>query len=162
MILDTTVSSKIEAPSLNSWEYFSKEKNGFFLKYEIGCSLGVPRICWFNGPHKPVVDSTIAKSSHLLSFLLPTERLLADKIYKGDRGNFICPLTGKKWTLPKEDQTRNYMIYSARQSVERLIKRVKQFGFFHVVWKYSHVLHAQCAKIIAKLTNLFLIFKPLG
>jgi hypothetical protein len=109
-----------------------------------------------------VRDDTIAKSSHLLSFLNVNERILADKIYKGNRTKFICPLSGEKWELPKEDQARNYMIYSARQSVERLIRRVKNWGFFHVPWKYSMELHGQCAKVIAKLTNLFLIFNPLG
>jgi hypothetical protein len=162
MIIDTTVSSKIQEPYLEPWRYFCKEKNGFFVKYEICCSIGVPRIVWLKGPFKPTRDDTIAKDSGIKQYLGPTERMLADKIYKGDRRTFICPVSGLKFKLPREDQTRNYMIYSARGSVERLIRRMKVFGFFHMVWRLSLELHQLCTHVIGKLINLFLIFEPLG
>lgn len=152
----------IQQPSIEPWEYYAQERKGFFVKYEIICSLGVPRVIWIAGPWKMAADGTISHFSGLKDLLIPHERLLGDKAYKGDLQSFICPATGEKWALPQEDQTRNYMIYSARQSVERLIHRLKIFNFFHLPWHGTFAQHCQCVCVIAKLVNLSLCFEPLG
>jgi len=97
-----------------------------------------------------------------LTDLLPEdERLLADKGYLNDPEHFICPVSGQSWNLDSEDRARNYMIYSARQSVERIFCRIKKFGFWNVPWRASIGLHGLCAKVIAKLVNYHLLFEPL-
>jgi hypothetical protein len=84
----------------------------FILKYEVALSIGNPWIIWVSGPHKNSHDATIACSSQILTNLVEGEKLMADKAYFGDETHFICPLSGSKRSLPREDRARNYMIYS--------------------------------------------------
>jgi transposase len=132
------------------------------IKYEIGLSFGCPRVIWLSGPYKNSHDATIVNTSTLKEKLQEGERVIADKSYRGSPKTFICPITSEKWTLPREDQTRNYMIYSARNAVERVISRIKNWGFLKTQWRYSIELHALCMKVACKLVNLFLLFEPLG
>ena len=134
----------------------------YFVKYEVVCSIGKPRIIWFDGPWKVTVpDCTISQWSQLRVALSGNERLLADKGYINAPNYFICPVTGKSWTLNSEDKTRNYMIYCARQTVERFFSRIKKFGFWHIPWRASIGLHGLCARVTAKLVNFYFLFKPL-
>ena len=159
-IIDT-FSTKVEQPKEESWEYL-QGKNSFGFKYEIVCSIGVPRIIWLSGPWKGAAsDVTIAELSGVKEEL-KDEALLADKIYRGDKISFIVPHSGHRYSLSEEKRAYNYLVYSARQSIERVIRRMKVFGIFHIVWKYSASFHALCTKVIGKLVNLFLIFEPLG
>jgi IS5 family transposase len=132
------------------------------LKYEVALSIGNPRIIWVSGPHKNSHDATIARSSQILTNLVEGEKLMADKAYRGDEIHFICPLSGSKRNLPREDRARNYMIYSVRSAVERIIRRVKVFGFLRMEWRFSVDLHALCFRVACKLVNLFLIFEGLN
>ncbi len=59
---------------------------------------------------------------------------MADKAYHGDETHFICPLSGSKRSLPREDRARNYMIYSVQSAVECIIQQVKAFGFLRMEW----------------------------
>ena len=87
---------------------------------------------------------------------------IANKIYHGDQFSFLLPLPGHRITLSNEDNAFNYLIYSARQTVERVICHLKIFGIFSGIWRYSFSFHAMCTHAAAKLCNLFLIFEPLG
>ena len=128
------------------------------MKYEVVCSIGKPRIIWFDGPWKVTVpDCTISRRSQLRVALSGNERLLADKGYINAPNYFICPVTGKSWTLNSEDKTRNYMIYCARQTVERLFSRIKKFGFWHIPWRASIGLHGLCARVTAKSVNFYFL-----
>ena len=161
--MDTTLSSCIQEPFVSSWEYFDSQKKKYFLKYEIVCSIGNSRIVWFDGPWKSTVqDCTLSRRSQLRCMLTPGERLLADKGYIHSPYHFICPVTGVSTILDPEDRTRNYMIYSARQSVERLLCRLKKWGFWTVPWRASLGLHSLCARVVAKLVSFHLLFEPLG
>ena len=125
------LSSPIYEPFENSWEYYDPQKKKYFLKYEVVCSIGCPRVVWFDGSWKSTVnDCMLLQHSQLKSQLLPDERLLADKGYIHDPTSFICPVSGLVTTLDPEDRARNYMIYTARQSVERLLCCMKKFGFW--------------------------------
>ena len=159
-IIDT-FSTKVEQPKEESWEYL-QGKNSFGFKYEIVCSIGVPWIIWLSGPWKGATsDVTIAELSGVKEEL-KDEAFLADKIYCGDKISFIVPHSGYQYSLLEEKKAYNYLVYSACQSIECVIRQMKVFGIFHIVWKYSASFHALCTKVISKLVNLFLIFKPLG
>ena len=93
------------SPYLADWEYFLKDKQAIILKYEIALSIGNPRIIWVSGPHKNSHDTTIAHSSNIIRNLVVGEKLMADKAYHGDDTHFICPLSGRKRDLPREDRT---------------------------------------------------------
>ena len=108
-------------------------KKKYHVKYEVVCSIGNSRVIWFDGPWKSSIpDCSISRRSQLRVALPGDERLLADKGYRHDARYFICPVTGKSWTLDLEDRARNFMIYSARQKVERIFveSRNLDFGLF--------------------------------
>ena len=96
------------------------------IKYEISVSLGLKHICWMSGPWKgSASDPTIAIQSGLKEQLDLGEAACTDKIYKGDRDHFLCPLSGHRFNLPLGANEYNFLVYSARQSVERVIKRLR-------------------------------------
>jgi hypothetical protein len=72
-------------------------------------------------------DPTIAMQSSIKTMMLPNKTLLADKIYQGDCLHFIVPLTGHQFALDQEEQAYNYLVYSVRQSVERVIDHLTNF-----------------------------------
>ena len=159
-IIDT-MSVRVSQPEEHSWEYWTG-KNTYTLKYEVVCAIGQPRIIWLSGPWKGnASDSTIASESGI-KICLEGEALLADKIYKGDLVSFIVPQTGAYASLCADSKAYNFVVYSARQTVEWVIKRLKDFGMFNMRWRMSSLLHWKCTISCGKLTNLFLIFEPLG
>jgi hypothetical protein len=158
-IIDTS-KFQITRPHLCPWQY-KIGANVYAIKYEIVCSLGVPEIIWVSGPWKGCAsDPTIAKCSGILAALQFDEMILSDKIYRGDSLNFIHPISGK--VLSYECKLYNYLIYSARQSIERVISRLKIFGIFSLIWRYSIDFHCIIFLTCCKLVNLFLLFERLG
>lgn len=116
-------------PAVEPWQYYFLKGEGYGVKFEIVCSMGCPRIIYCSGPWRGAArDDTIAKYSEAKRFLEKGERLLANKIYRADTETFICPLPGTRSQLTDAENLRNYSIYSARQSVERLIKRDRNFA----------------------------------
>jgi hypothetical protein len=134
------------------------------VKYEIVCSLGDSEIIWVSGPWKGAASGpTIAKHSGILQLIGMEEMLLADRIYRGDSLNFLYPVSGEhEFFLSRGERTYNYLVYSARQSIERVIERVKIFGIFHLIWRYDLKFHSDIVFTCCKLVNLFLIFEKLG
>jgi hypothetical protein len=152
-----------QQPANNSWQNLTGQ-NEFGLKYQIVCSIGCPCIVSLSGPYKGAAnDATIAEASGIKMKLHEAgECLLADKMYKHDHISFITPLSGHWYTLSNGENAFNYLIYSARSAVERIISHLSVFGIFDVPWRYSILLHGLCVRVACKLVNLFLIFEPLG
>ena len=148
---------------MQPWQYYDKNKKGYYVKYEIACSIGVPRVIWLSGPWKITDDGKIADFSELLDQIKGDEFFFADKGYRHKDEWFLCPITGEKYQLPKEDRTRNYIIYCIRQTIERVIHRVR---FWHIlkdhIWTSSIKIHGLLVKVLCKLLNFFLLFQPLG
>ena len=120
-IIDTTLSAPIFQPFESSWEYYDSKKKKFLLKYEAVCSIGNPRIIWFSGPYKSTVqDCTLLRHSQLRFEIGLDERLLADKGYMHVMDYFICLVSKTPFALDLEDRARNYMIYSAWQTIKRI------------------------------------------
>ena len=159
-IIDT-FKVRIYQPVEQSTHYYMS-KGEWGIKFEIVCSIGVPKIIWLSGPWKGSGhDASIAEVSGIKD-LLSGSALLADKIYRGDSIAFICPHPGHTSSLTKEGQAYNYLVYSARQTIERMIKRMRIFGVLVVRWRYSLPFLGLCGKVVGKLVNLFLIYEPLG
>ena len=55
---------------------------------------------------------------------------MTDKIYWGDCFSFLVPLPGHCTSLLSEDNAFNYLIYYVHQTIECVICRLKNFGFF--------------------------------
>ena len=162
MIVDTYI-CQIQQPENESWQ-FLVGTNKFGVKYEIGLSLGMAHICWLSGPWKGAAhDDTIASTSKLKDVLNPDEAALANKIYWHDKISFICPLSGHRYTLTDEENSYNYLIYKAQQSVERVIEQLQNMTIFKSIWTKKNLdLHFKCTQITCKLVNLMLMFEPLG
>jgi DDE superfamily endonuclease len=151
---------RIEQPKEESWEFLT-QANVFHIKYEVVCSVLETRFVWISGPWKGAArDDTISKMSGVKE-TLKGDLLLGDKIYKGDKKNFICPLPGHRYHMLQDERAFNYLVYSARQTIERMIGRMKKFGVLNCVWRYPYSLHELITKAIAKLVNLFIIFEPM-
>jgi DDE superfamily endonuclease len=129
-------------------------------------AIGVPRIIWISGPWKGCgADSTIASMSGIKEMLNEGEEcLLADKGYSGEENElwFVSPVKGHRSWLPDNANAYNYIVYSARQSIERVIRRMRLWTILHMKWRFSLDLHALVVKGIGKLTNLCFLFEPLG
>lgn len=141
-----------------AWEYYvgSEAK----VKYQIVCSLVSPRIISLDGPYKgPAQDGSIA-SVTLGPKIRPGEKGYGDKQYR-NCGFILCPVSGLRFQLSNSEKYFNYTIYSNRQDIERLIRRVKSFGCMKVRWPYSLELHQLAVVAIGKLVNLSLSFEPL-
>jgi DDE superfamily endonuclease len=151
----------IEQPENEPWKYIiGTSKWG--IKYEIALSLGFRHVCWLSGPYYGAAsDATILVASGFKDSLDSNESVMADKIYKGDRRAFLCPLTGTRFSLDDEGKNYNFLVYSGRQAVERLIKRLKNFHVLKDIWRPEIWLHTKCVTAVGKLVNLFLIFEPL-
>lgn len=152
--------ARIQQPRECSWEYITATST-FSLKYEVVCSIGVPRVIWLSDPCKGSAnDATISKETGVKDSL-SGEWVAADKAYRGDKVQFMVPLSGHRTTLDQEERAYNYLIYAFRQTVERLIRRIKVFGIFRVPWSLSLALHGLATRVICKMINLFLLFEPL-
>jgi hypothetical protein len=133
MILDT-FKVEISEPYLLSMDYLIGP-NCFGIKYEVGLSLGYHHICWASGPWKGAAsDPTIAKMSGIKDKLIEGESIMADKIYKGDKRAFLCPFSGHRYSLDDSMKEHNFQIYSACQSVERVIHRLRNFAVLKKRW----------------------------
>jgi hypothetical protein len=120
-IIDT-FSCTVLQPREESWEFLRKA-NEYNIKYEVVMSIGVPRIIWLSGPWKgAAADSTISSLSGIKEILSEGEALLADKAYRGDKISFIVPFSGHRYVLSSEERAYNFLVYCARQSIERIIR----------------------------------------
>ena len=106
-------------------------------------------------------DVTITLQSGLRFLLSPNEAGIADKGYRNDRITFLSPLSGHRFSLSNDENAFNFLIYYARQSVERVLRRLTIFQILRYCWRYSLFLHALVVCVCAKLTNLNLLIKPL-
>jgi hypothetical protein len=159
-IIDT-FKCKIEQPENESWQY-TTSANHFTVKYEIGISFGLRHICWISGPWKGAAsDPTIAIASGLKAQLGPNECAMTDKIYRGDRMSFLCPISGHCYVLSDDQKAFNFLLYSARQNVERVIQRVRVFSVWEGVWKKELWLQQLCVVVSCQLVNFVLLFEPL-
>jgi hypothetical protein len=112
------------------------------------------------GPFKGCcADITIAKET-LVPQMLFGERGMGDKVYN-DEMFFLFPHRGEDQDLTREQKTFNFKVYSIRQAVERVIRRLKNFGCLKQKWRMSPSAHKVMTMVCAKLTNIQLAFEPL-
>ena len=160
-IIDT-FTVDVTQPLQQSWQYLY-ERNRYGIKYEIICAIGVPKIIWLSGPYRGTAsDPTIAKKSGIKRHPHQNEAILADKLYRGDYFSFITAVSGHHYSLSHEERAYNFLIYSTRNSIERVIQHATCFGVLKNVWKYSFYLHKKCTLAVCKLVNFHLLFEPLG
>eukprot|EP00211_Chloroparvula_japonica_P017523 CAMPEP_0119133718 /NCGR_PEP_ID=MMETSP1310-20130426/13519_1 /TAXON_ID=464262 /ORGANISM="Genus nov. species nov., Strain RCC2339" /LENGTH=264 /DNA_ID=CAMNT_0007124419 /DNA_START=90 /DNA_END=881 /DNA_ORIENTATION=+ len=136
-ILLDTFECPIVQPDQKPWTYCSS-KYKYSLKYEIASAIGEPKVVWCDGPFKGCAhDVSVSKDSGLASLLREHGEMAAtDKLYRGEptADIFLRPVSGKPRKLTSEQRAYNFQVYSARQTVERVIGRLKQFTFTQDRW----------------------------
>ena len=116
------------------------------------------QIVWCNGPFKgSVPDLTIARQD-LVHLLNEGEGLLADKGYIGEEC-FITPYKPAKNNYEKEF---NRQANKQRQIIERIITRIEIFHSVKKEWRHDISLHYFIFYVIANITNLNLMERPLN
>lgn len=154
----------VEAPDIYPHEYYNPHYNGYGIKYQIVIAIGVPSICDLSFSFKGLTsDGLMAQVSGIFEKMEENEAFLADKQYRGEPRRFIVPSSGHRTQQTEEDKARNYLIYRARQTVERVIKRLRIFRLLkQAPWRYSIELHEMCTKVICKVVNFLFIIEPLS
>lgn len=134
----------------------------YVLKYEVVVDLVDGIICWvWGGLAGSVGDLTIARSN-LLKFLLPGEKLFADKGYRGEDA-FLIPHQGRWEDLTPAQQEWNKLHTNVHfQHIERVNNRLKIWDCLTKEWRHPLEKHHIAFFVIANLTNLELVFHPLN
>ena len=72
-------------------------------------------------------------------------------------------LTGQRGkNLTTEQKSYEFMLNSVRQDIERMNKRLKNYGVVSTsAWRHSHEFNGTCINAVAKLVNVLLDFYPL-
>ena len=125
------------------------------IKYEICCSFGILRVIWDDGSFKGNASDSGICQFGLTNKLNEREKIMADKAYRFAKLSCVVP-SSTPWKWQTQDEkifTTN--LYRARQSVERLIKRVKNFNCISQRWRFSLELHQKCVQVVTKLVNLY-------
>jgi hypothetical protein len=151
----------IEEPYMYGWECHQSQVKGTYIKYQIACAFGVLRIIDVTDPW-PCAASDNTVSQELKTKMLPGECGMGDKAYRTDRIHWLVPRPGRKATHTTGDLAYNYNIHAVRQTIERLIKRIKQFNVIKLPWRWSIDFHKKCFMVMCKLVNLTLLTEPLG
>lgn len=153
-----TVFVPITRPYLSEWEYYNQHKADHGFLYQVVCSLGKPfRILSFDGPFKgSAADVSIFRST-IVPLLRENEKVMTDRGYYQE--------TTYCWSPPThqfENGLERRKVTAIRHLNERVIGRLTMWGCMKLRWNHSWQFHAQCAHVIAKLTQLELIVFPLS
>ena len=116
-----------------------------------------------SGPYKgTAADVTVARDS-VFDLLKPGERLLADAGYRAEaEGHCIVAPGGRSVAMSAEDRKFAGEVHSARQIVERALKRLHDFAFTHNTWRYDAKFMHECVLVACKLCNVYLHYHPLN
>lgn len=161
-LVDSTF-CRISRPFSSTWEYYSKSKNAHGFVYQVVSSLGKPyRILSFEGPFKGgAADVSILRDT-LVPHLKKNEKVMTDKGYWQESEYCWTPPTGSMNQMSGEDKVKRRKVTRIRNLNERLIGRLKFWGFFNKdLWTNNWRLHELCAQAAARLTNLELQYHPL-
>ena len=156
-VLDVT-RTKINQPSVDSWNYYSYKDGFYALKAEVAVSFRMPyRIIWVNcGFRGAVSDITIARSS-FIEHLAANERVLADLGYQGEP-KLIVPIRGQ---LTAEEKEWNYVMSKKRQIIERVNQRLKIFAVVKHWNRKDLEIHEIMVLVVCKITNIIFKYNPL-
>ena len=104
-------------------------------------------ICWINGPFPPglMPDITIFRLN-LKQLLMPGEKVIADKGYRGDTKT-CTPFEAK-------NKIHERAMSLGRARHETVNCRFKTWGALQQVWRHSNIKHALTFRSVATITQL--------
>ena len=137
MVIDSTEFYRQEpypyTKCVNRLWYTPKFKSAGF-RYEVGTSIKTGEICWFNGPFPCGLMSDLRIFRlKLKTILLPEEKVVADKGYKGDTK--VCT----PYDAINKGHKRAMALGRARHEIVN--RRIKQFGALQGIWRHGNDKH---------------------
>jgi len=137
--------------------FYSGRSKHHCMKYEVGVEILTGLFVWFSGAWPGSFnDLTIIRRSGLLDKLRLGERIMADKIYIGERQI----LTAFKNARGIRQLSINRAVYRRRIIVENSLNRIKTFNFTQQEWRHDLKLHPLAFKAIINILNIDLTFRP--
>jgi len=159
-LVDTTF-CRIQRPYLSDWEYFNKHKQSTGLLYQVVVSLGQPyRILSLDGPFKGCASDVGIFRDTIVPKLRDDEVTMADKGYRHEIRCWVPPL-GNVGSLSPEERFQKSLVAKIRQVNERVIGRLKKWGFMNRTFRGNYDFHGECVQAIGKLAQLELYLSPL-
>jgi len=138
---------RIQEPFPFSREWFSQKFTGAGVRYGVVMCIQTGEIVWFNGPFPCglMTDIRIFRLK-LKGLLLPGEKVMADKGYKGD----------PKTCTPFEAKNNNHkkVMCRARARHETVNGRFKTWGCLKQVWRHGRSKHVLAFNAVATITQL--------
>ena len=140
--------------------YYSPKHGMHGLKYEIAVNWITGRICWVaGGVFGSMSDITITRHSGLLRLLRPSEYLLGDKGYAGEK-QILTPFKGKPATLETQELYWNVSMNGPRTIVENVFARFHKFRILSSPFRGEHPEHVKLFAVIAQIVQIELEFHP--
>lgn len=158
LVLDATV-CPIERPEDNYIQklMFSGKHKKHAIKYEIAVNIITGVICWvFGGYPASAHDLTVARAGNLTSHLEQNEHVVTDKAYIG-LPEAITPIKAAKMPLSR---LWNYEVSTAREIVEHVYSRIKNFQCLTQKWRHDLALHPIVFYVICNIVNIDMHFYP--
>ena len=133
-------------PFWSGWKSF--KFNGPGLRYEVGICIQTGHIVWVNGPFAPGPHpDLVVFRLGLKKYLLPGERVEADKGYRGDI----------KTDTP-DDNCPSYAQFKAKENVrdrhETVNRRFKEFNVLKTTFRHEIIKHVWVFHAIVVITQL--------
>ena len=128
-------------------KWFTPKFKSAGFRWEVGTSIKGGDICWINGPFPPdlMPDITFFRLN-LKQLLMPGEKVIADKKYRGDTKT-CTPFEAKN-----KAHERSMSLGRARH--ETVNRRFKTWGALQQVWRHSNFKHAVTFRSVATITQL--------
>jgi DDE superfamily endonuclease len=140
----------IREPQPFNPKYYTKKFNGPGLRYEIAICINTGWIVWYNGPFPcgGCPDIEIARVG-ICHYLLPGEKILADKGYRDGGQYFITP-DGRNGLLPR-------MRSLCRARHETVNGRLKVFSILSTPFRHPLGKHHKCFYTIITITQIYIM-----
>ena len=111
--------------------WFTPKFKSVGFRYEVGTSIKTGEICWFNGPFLCGLMSELKIFRLKLKLLLlPEEKVVADKGYKG------YPKVCTPYDTIDKDHKRAMSL--GRSLHEIVNRRIKQLGALQGIWRHGN------------------------
>lgn len=132
--LSTEPTSECKNHSHSQRKWYSSKFKSVTFRWEVGTVYKTGDICWFNGPFPAGLMPDIRIFClNLKLLLLPEEKVIGDKGYRGD----------PKCCTPYEAKNKSYLqeMSVARARHETVHRRFKSWGTLQQIWRHNRHKH---------------------
>ena len=138
----------IQEPGPFDKKWYSFKHNCSGLTYEIGVSIKLGEIVWFNGPFPGSTnDLTIFRNS-LKKKLSPGEKVIADNGYR----DYKARLKGEESKQEDYDWRKAHREIRARQEI--INRRIKQYRCMSEIFRHGEGKHAKMFQAVIVITQM--------